>query len=109
MQISGRAAMSRKTLETLEAGLPSNAEVLIQTVPQRRLLIVDDRELTCQQLQQILQSDVLDVEYRTDGHQALKALQDSAYSILLTDLKMPEMSGMDLIREVQKRGTPITI
>src|SRR5437868_3003005 len=77
--------------------------------PRRRLLIVDDRELTCKQLLQILQSDSLEVEYRTDGSQALQALQDSVYSILLTDLMMPGMSGMDLIREVQKRSMPITI
>jgi DNA-binding NtrC family response regulator len=79
------------------------------TQPRRRLLVVDDRELTCQQLQQILQNDRLEVAYRTDGHQALQALQESVYSILLTDLMMPHMSGMDLIREVQKRDTPVTI
>jgi DNA-binding NtrC family response regulator len=92
-----------------DANLPSIDEATSQNNLRRRVLIVDDRELTCKQLQQILQSDRLDVEYRTDGPAALQALQESVYSILLTDLKMPQMSGMDLIREVQKLGTPVTI
>lgn len=75
----------------------------------RRLLIVDDRELTCQQLQQILQSDALEVEYRTEGAKALELLQATDYSILLTDLQMPHMNGMELIREVQERRIPVTI
>src|SRR5579862_914832 len=92
--------------KTLEVRLPAgNGSVH----PRRRLLIVDDRELTCRQLQEILWSDRLDVDYRTDGIQALQAMQDFVYSILLTDLMMPRMNGMDLIREVQKRDTPVTI
>lgn len=77
--------------------------------PRRRLLVVDDREATCQHLKQVLQSEQLDVDYHIDGHQALQAMQKTAYSILLTDLKMPRMSGMDLIREVQKLAIPVTI
>jgi DNA-binding NtrC family response regulator len=75
----------------------------------RRLLVVDDRELTCKQLQQILQSDTLDVDTRTDGNLAFKALQETDYSILVTDLQMPNMSGMELIRTVQEHRIPVTI
>jgi DNA-binding NtrC family response regulator len=74
-----------------------------------RLLIVDDRELTCRQLQQILQGDSLDVAYRMGGAPALDALQEADYSILLTDLQMPGMGGMELIRAVQERRIPVTI
>jgi DNA-binding NtrC family response regulator len=75
----------------------------------RRLLIVDDRELTCKQLQKLLQSEQLIVEYRTEGHEALKALKEADYSVLLTDLQMPKMSGMELIREIQAHRIPVTI
>lgn len=79
------------------------------SVRRRRLLIVDDRELTCTQLQQILQSDELEVTFRTEGAQALQALQETDFSILMTDLQMPHMSGMDLIRQVQEHRIPVTI
>ncbi len=76
----------------------------------RRLLIVDDNELTCKQLQTLLQADrSRKVDFLTDGTQALKALEEGAYSILLTDLCMPKLGGMDLIRQIQERRLPVTI
>jgi DNA-binding NtrC family response regulator len=39
----------------------------------------------------------------------LKALQESDYSIVLTDLQMPNMNGLDLIRAVQEHRIPVTI
>ena len=75
----------------------------------RQLLIVDDNELTCKQLQKLLQTDTAHkVDFRTDGNQALKALEQGTYSILLTDLCMPKLSGMDLIRQIQERRLPVT-
>ncbi len=76
----------------------------------RHLLVVDDNELTCKQLQQVLQAEgTLNVDYQTDGHRAVEAMERHNYSILLTDLQMPKMSGMDLIREVQKRNIAVTV
>ena len=76
----------------------------------RRLLIVDDNELTCKQLQRVLQTDAsLAIEYRTDPAKALTALEETNYSILLTDLRMPKLTGLDLIREIQERRLPVTI
>src|ERR1700683_3759994 len=75
--------------------------------PIRHLLIVDDNELTCQQLQKVLQGNSgLRVDFSTNGNQALQLLEEANYSILVTDLCMPELSGMDLIRRIQERGLP---
>ena len=76
----------------------------------RRILVVDDNEMTCKQLQKILQADSsLQVEYQTDGNQALEALAQDNYSIVLTDLRMPKLDGMDLIRQIQQRRLPVTV
>src|ERR1051325_5904779 len=76
----------------------------------RHLLIVDDNELTCKQLQKALQMDAsLQVDFRTDGTQALETLEQANYSILLTDLCMPNLSGMELIHQIQERGLPVTV
>jgi DNA-binding NtrC family response regulator len=75
----------------------------------RHLMIVDDNELTCKQLQHLLQAESSHkVDYFTEAAQALKALEQGPYSLLLTDLRMPKMSGMDLIRQVQERHLPVT-
>lgn len=75
----------------------------------RHLLIVDDNELTCKQLQKLLQTDTAyKVDFLTDANKALQALEQMPYSILLTDLCMPKLSGMDLIRQIQERRLPVT-
>jgi DNA-binding NtrC family response regulator len=78
--------------------------------PRRRLLIVDDNELTCRQLQKILQGDAsLAVEYRTNVKDALEAIEQANYSIVLTDLRMPKLTGLDFLRLIQERGLPVTM
>src|SRR5262249_57980611 len=44
-----------------------------------------------------------------NGTEALEALVESNYSLVLTDLKMPGVDGMQLIEEVQKRRLPVTV
>ncbi len=96
--------MPEELLDTSSESAPDSAGA-----QRRRLLVVDDRELTCKQLQQILQTEALEVDYRIDGAQALRALEEADYSILLTDLQMPQMTGIDLIQEVKQRRIPVTM
>src|SRR5438132_1607964 len=80
-----------------------------QSVP-RRILIVADNEVARRQLQQLLQSDLsLQVDVTGDGHKALQDLSEHNYSIVITDLRMPRLDGMELIREVQQRRLPVTV
>jgi DNA-binding NtrC family response regulator len=81
----------------------------LETEAIRRILVVEDNELTRNQLQQLLQTEGLDVDACADGQLALAALARQNYSVVLTDLQMPRMSGMDLIREIQNRGYAATI
>jgi DNA-binding NtrC family response regulator len=76
---------------------------------QRRILIADDNELTRQQLQKLLEDTNIKVDAVSDGAQALKALAAHNYSILITDLRMPNTDGIQLMEEIQKRGLPVTI
>jgi DNA-binding NtrC family response regulator len=76
----------------------------------RRILVVEDNEATRKQLQQLLQADFgVHVDTARDGTEALEALIERNYSIVLTDLKMPRIDGMHLIEEVQKRRLPVTV
>jgi DNA-binding NtrC family response regulator len=79
-------------------------------VTPRRLLIVEDHEPARRQLQQLLQADpYLQVDVCGDGDQALRMLTESSYSLLITDLRMPRLDGLQLIQEVQRRGLPVTV
>jgi DNA-binding NtrC family response regulator len=76
----------------------------------RRIMVVDDHEMTRRQLQQILQVDpTLHVDAFHDGKAALEALAQANYSILITDLRMPKLDGMGLIREIQSQRLPVTV
>ncbi len=75
---------------------------------QRRILVVDDDELSCQQLRRLLESDAIAVDLVGNGQEALGRLSAVDYSVLMTDLRMPGMGGMELIREVAQRRLPVT-
>jgi DNA-binding NtrC family response regulator len=77
---------------------------------ERRILIVEDNELSSQQLRELLEEDSkIRVDTTGDGLTALKMLEEQNYSIVVTDLKMPHLSGMQLIEEVQKKTLPVTV
>jgi two-component system NtrC family response regulator len=75
----------------------------------RRILVVEDSELYCQQLSQILAGPGREVALAHDGTSALELLVDRPYSLVLTDLALPGISGLDLIREIRSRDLPVTI
>jgi DNA-binding NtrC family response regulator len=49
------------------------------------------------------------VDTASDGTQALDAVCGQSYSIVITDLKMPNLDGLQLIEEVQRRHIPVTV
>jgi DNA-binding NtrC family response regulator len=104
--------MERPSPTAAEAAPLSATRVARPDVPslRRRLLLVDDDRAACRQLQQLLEANPLvRVEARHDGRDALRALAERTYSLVLTDLKMPHLDGMELIQELQTRRVPVTV
>jgi DNA-binding NtrC family response regulator len=62
----------------------------------KRILIVEDDKNTLLGLVEILGQEGYEVSGLESGKKALKALQKDRFDILLTDLKMPDMNGMEL-------------
>ncbi len=65
------------------------------------LLFVDDEQDTLDSLSRFLRKEPYTKYFATSGKQALELLQTCNVAILLTDLRMPEMSGMELISQVK--------
>jgi len=67
----------------------------------KRILIVDDNPNMSSLLSEML--EVFDYESvrASDGAQALNELEDGGFSMVITDMRMPNMSGMELIQEVK--------
>lgn len=75
----------------------------------RRILVVEDSELYCQQLSQILAGPGREITLAHDGTTALELLVERPYSLVITDLALPGVTGIDLIREIRSRDLPVTI
>jgi DNA-binding NtrC family response regulator len=76
----------------------------------RRILIVEDNETARKQMQVFLESDSdLAVDTAANGSDALKALTERPYSVVVTDLKMPRVDGLQLLEEVQKLRLPADV
>jgi two-component system response regulator AtoC len=94
-------------------GVPNNATPP-QAVPpipiKRRVLIAEDGESARKNLKQLLETNSeLSVDTVASGGEALEALNERPYSIIVTDLKMPGISGMELLEEVKKRRLPVAV
>lgn len=77
------------------------------------ILIVDDSETVRQVLQMTLVNAGFDVVAAEDGVDALNKLSDAQVDMLITDLNMPNMDGLELIKKVREEGahrfTPIVM
>jgi excisionase family DNA binding protein len=69
-----------------------------------RVLVVDDEASIRDTLAEYLRiSDyALDVDTAADGRSALERLRTTPYDLLITDLKMPGMDGLTLVREAKR-------
>ena len=67
-----------------------------------RILVVDDEEAYRSLMAGHLERKGFEVEKAEDGKQALARLQDSSFDVLVTDLMMPKVSGLDLLRQAKK-------
>ncbi len=74
----------------------------------RKVLLVDDDTYSTTQLKKLLETEELSVDAVSNGQEALMALAATDYSVLITDLRMPGMGGMDLIREISLRRMLVT-
>ncbi len=79
----------------------------------KSILIVDDSETVRQVLQLALGNAGYQVIEAEDGFDALEKLSEAQVDMLITDLNMPNMDGLELIKKVraggQHRFTPIVM
>ncbi len=68
-----------------------------------RILIVDDEEIARKNLAHILTKESYDVTTAADGGGALRELDSSEFDVVLTDLRMGKIDGMDLLERVKIR------
>ena len=73
-----------------------------------RILVVDDELPICQNCVKILSKMECEAEYALNGYDALKMVEEKGFDIIITDLKMSSLGGMEVLRRV-KEAHPDTI
>ena len=71
-----------------------------------RVLIVDDEANARHALAEWLNADGHSTEVAADGEQALHRLQGFAPDVVLTDLKMPKVGGLELLARGRELAPP---
>jgi len=66
-----------------------------------RILIVDDEELICRLLAQKLTSEGYSCVTAYNGREALSRFYKGTFSLIISDIKMPEMDGIELLKRVR--------
>lgn len=74
-----------------------------------KILIVDDELVMRESLADWLKLDGYDVEKAAGGEQALDLLKESRFDILLVDIKMEGMSGLDLLKIVKESDPDVAV
>ncbi len=73
---------------------------------QRRVLVVDDHEVNREMLARRLRRHGYDAVAVGDGPSAIEAVIQSAFDLVLLDIEMPAMSGLEVLRRLRERTSP---
>ncbi len=74
----------------------------MQTTSQRKILHIDDDNVFTRMVQQRLTQEGYQVQVLHDPAQALEELSNHEYHVVLLDIQMPKMNGLDLLRQIKR-------
>src|SRR5471030_1116743 len=74
-----------------------------------RILLVDDEEIVRESLSGWLEKDGYTIGTAPDGLAGVKSVEDGRWSIMLVDLKMPGIDGLEVLRRVKERNPEIAV
>jgi CheY-like chemotaxis protein len=69
----------------------------------KKILVVDDNELLCRMARDILEMDGYRVVAARDAIKALETFENESFDAVVTDLRMPGMSGLELARLIRAK------
>jgi two-component system NtrC family response regulator len=70
-----------------------------------RILVIDDEQVICDACNLILSENGYTVDRCISGKAGLQAIERTVYNIVLLDLKLPDLDGMEILKHIQ-RETP---
>jgi putative nucleotidyltransferase with HDIG domain len=91
-------------MDTLESRMDAKSQPAQEPKPRElRALVVDDEASICALLSEKLARAGFKCRCATSGEEALTLLQGNTYDLVISDLRMPGMSGLELLDEVSRK------
>jgi len=84
-----------------------NAEDLMNKII--KLLVIDDEEIVLKSCRRVLSSDDLELDTAFSGEEGLKKVDEGKYDIVITDLMMPGIDGMEVLKRLIAERPEITV
>jgi DNA-binding response OmpR family regulator len=69
----------------------------------KHILLVEDEPLVAQMMAEMLRAEGYRVDVAANGRLALEKLEGQTYDLIVSDLRMPELDGLGLYRELERR------
>ena len=73
------------------------------------ILVIDDEVTVCRSCQKILNEDGYDVSIALNGHEGLERARKEDFDLVIVDLKMPDMDGMEVVEAIRKERPDIPV
>src|SRR3982750_4937380 len=73
------------------------------------ILIIDDEKAIRKTLSEILSYEGYKIEEAADGEEGLKKFREKAYDVVLCDIKMPKIDGLDFLQKAVESNPDVPI
>jgi putative nucleotidyltransferase with HDIG domain len=74
-----------------------------------KILVIDDEELILDIAREILTNVGYEVTITSDGQEGITLISEEKFALMLTDIRMPEINGLEVIQRVRDRNREIPI
>lgn len=101
-ELRGHLSEARRPAPAEERGFGRSEDTDVRKLPlNQRILVVDDVETIAHSVGLILSDLDLPIDVARDGLEALNLLRDQPYSLVISDIAMPNMDGLQLTRTIR--------
>ncbi len=74
-----------------------------------RILVIDDERSIRNTLKEILEYEKFEVDVAEDGFEGLEKIENSHFDVVLCDIKMPKMDGIEVLGKIQEKDPDATV